>query len=160
MTIGPPADIYALGAVGFFLLTGRELFPGTAPIEILSNHLTAEPPALSPVVGRAVADRLENTLVDASPRTPVIIIRMGTPWRPRSLPFDWKDGGRMTRRSGGQTTGQRHPLKRPMLTTRVRSSLSTYSRVKVIELLCCPDPGRSIRVGRVCYVTGCSSIER
>ena len=62
MTIGPPADIYALGAVGFFLLTGRELFPGTAPIEILSNHLTAQPPALSPLVSRAVADRLENTL--------------------------------------------------------------------------------------------------
>ena len=41
------ADIYALGAVAYFLLTGRNVFEGATVVEILSRHLLEEPAAPS-----------------------------------------------------------------------------------------------------------------
>ena len=61
-TVGPAADVYALGAVGYFLLAGREIFPGSSTIETFAKHLTAEPPSLSDVAGRPVDRRLEQAL--------------------------------------------------------------------------------------------------
>ena len=130
MTIGPPADVYALGAVGFFLLTGREVFPGAAPIEILSNHLTAEPPALSPLVGRAVGDRLESTLRRCLAKNPGDRYQDGHALATALSAIRLEGWGRTKRVNGGQTTGRRSPLAHPMLTTRVRSWLSTYSHAK------------------------------
>ncbi len=40
-------DIYALGAVGYFLLAGSELFDGKSIIEVCSQHLHDEPAPLS-----------------------------------------------------------------------------------------------------------------
>ena len=68
--IGPAVDVYALGAVGFFLLTGREVFPGSSAIEILSMHLTAEPPDLSRVVGRPVDTGLASLLSTCLAKSP------------------------------------------------------------------------------------------
>ena len=61
-TVGPAADVYALGAVGYFLLTGREVFPGSSTIETFAKHLTAEPPSPSDAAGRPVDSRLEQAL--------------------------------------------------------------------------------------------------
>ncbi len=52
--VGPPTDIYALAAVGYFLATGREVFPGKSMIEVCSQHLTAQPEALDAVRGAPV----------------------------------------------------------------------------------------------------------
>lgn len=41
--IGPAADLYALGCVGYFLLTGKRVFDGGTPIEICINHVTKPP---------------------------------------------------------------------------------------------------------------------
>ena len=46
--IGPATDLYSLGAVGFFLLTGQPPFPGSNTLELLHSHLTAQvvPPSV------------------------------------------------------------------------------------------------------------------
>ena len=42
-SIGPAADLYALGCVGYFLLTGRRVFEGKTAIELCIQHVTATP---------------------------------------------------------------------------------------------------------------------
>lgn len=41
--VGAPTDVYALGAVGYFLLTGRRLFDGPSAVDVCHQHLYATP---------------------------------------------------------------------------------------------------------------------
>jgi serine/threonine-protein kinase len=45
--VGPPSDLYSLGAVAYFLLTGRPPFVGSNLIDLLNAHLSArfQPPS-------------------------------------------------------------------------------------------------------------------
>src|SRR5262249_24073034 len=42
-TIDGRVDIYAVGAVGYFLLTGRPVFEGRTVVEVCTHHLHTEP---------------------------------------------------------------------------------------------------------------------
>jgi serine/threonine-protein kinase len=73
--VGPPADVYALGAIGFLLVTGREVFPGKSTIDVCSKHLHTAPDSPTAVRGEAIHPDLEALILrclekrpDARPR--------------------------------------------------------------------------------------------
>ncbi len=63
--IGPPADIYGLGATFYHMLTGRVPFDGTTPSQVMHKHLkvTATPPDhVNPSLSEPVALIVEMML--------------------------------------------------------------------------------------------------
>lgn len=74
--VGPTADLFAVGAVLYFLLTGREAFAGRSFMDIAQKILFGEPqplealrpglpPALTALVRRALARRQEDRFQSA-----------------------------------------------------------------------------------------------
>jgi eukaryotic-like serine/threonine-protein kinase len=57
------ADLYALGAVGYYLLTGTTLFEGSSMIEIGALQLHGTPVRLSERLGRALPPDLEALIL-------------------------------------------------------------------------------------------------
>jgi serine/threonine-protein kinase len=58
------SDLYALGAVGYFLVTGTHVFPGRTFVEVCGHHLHTPPEAPSRRLGRAVPPDLERLILD------------------------------------------------------------------------------------------------
>jgi serine/threonine-protein kinase len=59
-TVDGRADIYALGCVGYWLLTGQMVFDGKTPLSILVQHVNEEPPPLSSRTEFEIPLRLER----------------------------------------------------------------------------------------------------
>jgi len=57
------SDLYALGAVGYFLVTGTHLFEGETVVQIINHHLNSEPERPSDRLGRPVPEELEQILL-------------------------------------------------------------------------------------------------
>lgn len=62
-SIDARSDLYALGAVGYYLLAGRFVFDGTNPIEICAQHLSAQPDPPSFVTQSDVNAELERIIM-------------------------------------------------------------------------------------------------
>jgi len=57
------SDLYALGAVGYFLLTGQHVFAAATVVEVCSKHLLEAPVPPSQRLGRAVPPDLEALIL-------------------------------------------------------------------------------------------------
>jgi serine/threonine-protein kinase len=63
-------DLYALGAVGYYVLTGRHVFSGATLVEVCSHHLHTAPEPPSARLGRPVPPALEQILLRCLEKDP------------------------------------------------------------------------------------------
>ena len=68
--VGKAADLYALGAVGYCLLTGKDVFGGKDPIEICVQHVTATPLRPSQAADIRVPAALEDLILRCLAKQP------------------------------------------------------------------------------------------
>jgi serine/threonine-protein kinase len=64
------ADLYALGCVGYFLVTGQRIFEGTHPMQVLVQHLQSVPVPPSVRIGQPVPPALEGLLLHCVAKSP------------------------------------------------------------------------------------------
>jgi serine/threonine-protein kinase len=64
------SDLYALGAVAFYLLTGEDVFRGKSVVEICSHHLHTKPDAPSQRRGEPVGDDLDALVLACLEKDP------------------------------------------------------------------------------------------
>jgi serine/threonine protein kinase len=57
------SDLYAVGAVGYFLLTGQPVFNANSLVELCQQHMTSVPDAPSQRLGNPVSQELESALL-------------------------------------------------------------------------------------------------
>jgi serine/threonine-protein kinase len=69
-TVDARSDLYALGAVGYFLLTGTPVFQGKGVVEVCGHHLHTPPERPSARSGRAMPAALERVLMDCLAKDP------------------------------------------------------------------------------------------
>jgi len=62
-TFDPRSDLYALGAVGYFLLTGKPIFDAATIAEAFGHHLHSEPMQPSQRLGQALPADLESVIM-------------------------------------------------------------------------------------------------
>ncbi|HJL01003.1 MAG TPA: serine/threonine-protein kinase [Polyangiaceae bacterium LLY-WYZ-15_(1-7)] len=64
------ADLYAVGGVAYWLLTGELVFEGETPMAIVMQHLKEEPDPPSARLGRPVPEELEDLVMALLAKTP------------------------------------------------------------------------------------------
>jgi hypothetical protein len=69
-TITASSDVYAIGAVGYFLLTGTVVFSGKTIMDVCMKHVRAVPDPPSRRLGRAVSPELEALLLRCLAKNP------------------------------------------------------------------------------------------
>lgn len=69
-SVGAASDIYALGALGYFLLTGTEVFPATSVVASCIAHLHEAPESPSKRLGRELPASLEALILSCLEKTP------------------------------------------------------------------------------------------
>jgi hypothetical protein len=61
--LGPESDLYSLGCVGYYLLTGQRVFEGRTVVEVCGHHLHSQPVPPAEHLGRDVPETLSALLM-------------------------------------------------------------------------------------------------
>jgi serine/threonine-protein kinase len=69
-SVGPPADLYALGCVGYFLLTGKKVFDGATNVDVCVQHVTKQPVPPSQIAAIHVPRQLEVIVMTCLAKQP------------------------------------------------------------------------------------------
>jgi serine/threonine protein kinase len=69
MSSDPRSDLYALGAVAYYLLTGTPVFDGRL-IDVMQSHLLRSPDAPSARLGRPLPAKLESVVLECLEKDP------------------------------------------------------------------------------------------
>jgi eukaryotic-like serine/threonine-protein kinase len=68
--VGARSDLYSLGCIGYYLLTGQRVFEGRNVVEVCSHHLHSAPTPPSERLGRPVPDSLSALLMACLEKEP------------------------------------------------------------------------------------------
>ena len=68
--VGPRSDLYALGAVGYFLLTGQRVFAGKSSVDLYLQHVGTAPPPPSTRTSNPVPPELEALILQCLAKDP------------------------------------------------------------------------------------------
>ncbi len=68
--VGPASDLYALGALGYYLLTGHRLFSGKNAVELCLHHVTTPPRPPSTRTDRPIPPALEALIMTCLAKDP------------------------------------------------------------------------------------------
>jgi len=66
----PRSDLYALGAVAYYLLSGHPVFEAASVVEVIRHHLQSEPVLPSVRLGRAIPFELEALVLQCLRKSP------------------------------------------------------------------------------------------
>ena len=61
--VGPRSDLYAVGAIGYFLITGQPVFAARTLVDLCHDHIHTVPQAPSQRLGKLVSPELEAALL-------------------------------------------------------------------------------------------------
>ncbi len=64
------SDLYAVGAIGYFLITGSPVFEAESIVELCRNHVSKEPESLSDRLGKTVSAELEGAILACLEKSP------------------------------------------------------------------------------------------
>lgn len=68
--IGPAVDLYAVGCVGYYLLTGRRVFEGKTSVDLCVQHVTATPKPPSTLTTNPIPAELEAIILRCLAKQP------------------------------------------------------------------------------------------
>jgi hypothetical protein len=116
------ADLYALAAVGYFLLSGRPVFEASSVMEVCAQHLHAEPERPSARLGEPLPRELEDILLRCLAKKPeerfatagqlrdALLASSVPPWGPALASAWWQQHGKAARQR--EATPARRPSER------------------------------------------------
>jgi len=97
------SDLYGLGAIGYFMLTGRRVFTGATVVEVCMHHLSTEPTPPSQVTDNDIPRGLEQLVLQCLAKAPpdrpssarqleaaLTALASTNPWTERQA-YDWWD---------------------------------------------------------------------
>jgi serine/threonine-protein kinase len=115
------ADLYALGCVAYYLLSGKVVFEAANPVQAIAHHLKDAPVPIAERSGIAVPADLERLVLDLLAKSPEerpqsaieVSRRLAAialePWTEEKAALWWKEHGPAEAAAGGETT-----LTRPL----------------------------------------------